>query len=76
MLTEEQKAIKDAKRHAAEELAHKLSEALKTSDIQICNYSKRFIIRKGSAMVARGDSLYINGKGPAFLIGSFRAYTA
>lgn len=59
---------------AANTVATKLTAALKVGDVQICNYARRFIIKKGSAMVADGNSVRVNGKGAAFLIGSFKAY--
>ena len=58
----------------AEKFADALNAVLEFNDIQICNYSRRFIVKKGSKMVARGNSLYVNGKGAAFLYGSFKAY--
>lgn len=62
------------KNEVAIELAEAINEQLKKSDVQICNYARRFFVRKGATMVARGDSLYVNGKGAAFLVGSFEAY--
>ncbi len=59
----------------ADELARSLTEALKSTNIQLCNYGRRYIVKKGCFIVAKGNSLYINGKGPAFLFGSFKAYT-
>jgi ABC-type uncharacterized transport system fused permease/ATPase subunit len=58
----------------ADIIANKINGQLKISDVQLCNHACRFIVKKGSAMVARGNSLYINGKGAAFLVGSFKAY--
>jgi hypothetical protein len=58
----------------AQQVADKLNAQLKVSDVQICNYARRFIIKKGSTMVAKGNAVYANGKGPAYLIGSFKAY--
>ena len=58
----------------AEKFAESLNTVLESGDVQICNYARRFIVKKGSKMVARGNSLYVNGKGAAFLYGSFKAY--
>ncbi len=58
----------------AQQVADKINAQLKLSDIQICNYACRFIVKKGSAMVAKGNAIYVNGKGPAHLIGSFKVY--
>ena len=62
------------KNEVAKELAEAINTQLETTDVQICNYARRFFVSKGSRMVARGDSLYVNGKGAAFLVGSFKAY--
>ena len=58
----------------AENFADVLNSVLEFDDIQICNYARRFIVKKGSKMVVRGNSLYVNGKGAAFLYGTFKAY--
>lgn len=60
----------------ADRIATVMNKQLQTGDVQICNYACRYIVRKGSKMVARGNALYINGKGAAFLQGSFKAYAA
>lgn len=60
---------------AAQNVATKINAALKNGDVQICNYSRRFIVKKGCTMVADGNSIRVNGKGAAFLIGSFKAYS-
>lgn len=61
---------------AAETIASKLTAQLEKTDVQICNYGRRFIVRKGCTFVARGNAIYANGKGAAFLVGSFKAYAA
>lgn len=60
---------------AATTVAEKLNAALQISDVQICNYSRRYIVKKGSTMVADKNSVRVNGNGAAFLIGSFKAYS-
>ena len=59
---------------AAETIATKLTAQLKHTDVQLCNYSRRFSFRKGCTFVARGNAVYANGKGAAFIVGSFKAY--
>ena len=59
---------------ATKKLAQTLSKQLAKTDIQLCGYANRTIVKRGSTMTAKGTSLYINGKGPAFLIGSFEAH--
>jgi len=63
------------KEMATAKLAKSLNAQLEKTDIQLCGYSSRTIVKQGSKMVVEGTSLYINGKGPAFLLGSFKAYT-
>lgn len=57
-----------------QQVADTLNTQLKVSDVQICNYACRFILKKGCTMVAKGNALYANGKGAAFVVGSFKAY--
>ena len=47
----------------ANEIAAKLNAQLEKTDVQICNYARRFIVKKGSKMEVRGNCLYVNGKG-------------
>lgn len=58
----------------ANEIAAKLNAQLEKTDVQICNYARRFIVKKGSKMEVRGNCLHVNGKGAAFIAGSFKAY--
>lgn len=58
----------------AENIAWQLNQWLKTGDVQICNYARRFIIKKGNTMTVSGNLLQVNGKGPAFIAGTFQAY--
>lgn len=60
----------------AQTIAQKLNAQLAKSDVQVCNYARRYIIKRGSKMVVRGNCLYVNGKGAAFIAGSFAAYPA
>lgn len=57
-------------------IAAGLTKQLQSTDVQLCNFGRRFIVRKGCTVVARGNAVYINGKGAAFLVGSFKAYAA
>lgn len=59
----------------AKTIADVLNTQLQKSDVQICNYSRRFVVKKGGVFTAEGDSIRVNGKGPAFLVGSFKAYS-
>lgn len=58
----------------ADNIANALNAQLAKTDVQICNYACRYIIKKGSKMVVKANALYANGKGAAFLPGSFKAY--
>lgn len=58
----------------AQKLAEIINAKLLNNDVQICNYGRRFLVKRGSKMVARGNSLYVNDRGAAFLYGSFDAY--
>lgn len=59
----------------ADNIAKVINAQLAKSDVQICNYGRRFIVKKGCKMVVKNNALYVNGKGAAFLPGSFKAYT-
>lgn len=59
----------------AQKVADSINKVLVNGDVQICNYACRYIIRRGSVMVADHNSIRVNGKGDAFLIGSFTAYS-
>ena len=58
----------------AEIVAKKLNSALETGDVQICNYARRFIIKRGSVMKVDGNCMRVNGRGAAFIAGTFKAY--
>jgi hypothetical protein len=60
----------------ADNIAAALTKQLKSTDVQICNWGRRYVVRKGCTVVARGNAVYVNGKGAAFLVGSFKAYVA
>ncbi len=62
------------KAEAAKKTAEIINKQLKKTGVQLCNYSRRFLIKKGAFVTSKGDSIYINGKGAALLIGSFKAY--
>lgn len=60
----------------AQGIADKLNAALESSDVQICLYAARRIVRKGSKFIPDGPHhLRVNGHGPAFIVGTFKAYT-
>jgi hypothetical protein len=56
------------------ELADKMAEQLKKTDLQLCTWSKRYIIRRGSTVALDGLCIKFNGRGPNFIAGSFKAY--
>ena len=58
----------------AEIVAAKLNHQLQSTGLLICNYSKQFVIRKGSVLTVDGNCLRVNGKGAAFIVGTFKAY--
>ncbi len=58
----------------AETIAAKMNQLLQETDLQVCNYSRRYKIKRGSTMVVRGNCLYVNGRGGAFIAGSFAVY--
>lgn len=62
------------KNEAAVKIADKINEVLKNNDVQICVYNASRVVKKGCKVVAKGNSIYINGKGGAFLVGSFKVY--
>ena len=60
---------------AAVKIAEYLNNVLKSGDVQICNYACRYIVKRGCTMVVDGNGLRVNGKGAAFIVGSFKAYS-
>jgi len=65
-----------SKHEAAKEIADKINEALKTGDVLLRVYNSSKLVKKGAFVVAKGDSIYVNGKGGAFMVGSFDAHRA
>lgn len=61
---------------AAKEIADKINAALKTNNVLLRVYNSSRLIKKGMYVVAKGDSIYINGRGGAFVVGSFDAHIA
>jgi hypothetical protein len=61
---------------AAISAAQKLTDFAKTSKIQLCNYSKRYIFAKGTKFVPDGNCIRAENMKDAFIVGSFKAYKA
>ena len=59
----------------AENIAQKMTAALETGDLQICNYGSRVIVKRGCTVKADGNGIRLNGKGAFFPVGSFKVYS-